>query len=37
MLVGRKLKWDVKSETILDDKEASQLLTRKFRSPWRLV
>jgi predicted dehydrogenase len=37
MLVGRKLKWDVASERILDDTEASQLLSRKFRPPWKLV
>lgn len=37
MLVGRKLKWDVASERILDDPEAIQLLSRKFRSPWKLV
>jgi predicted dehydrogenase len=36
MLVGRKLKWDVQTERILDDAEASQLLTRPFRPPWRL-
>jgi predicted dehydrogenase len=36
MLVGRKLKWDVKAERILDDPEASQLLTRPFRLPWKL-
>ena len=36
MLVGRKLKWDAKSEKILDDKEASKLLTRDFRKPWKL-
>jgi predicted dehydrogenase len=36
MLVGRKLKWDVQSERILDDAEASQLLTRSYRPPWSL-
>ena len=36
MLVERKLKWDVQSERILDDPEASQLLTRPFRAPWKL-
>jgi predicted dehydrogenase len=36
MLVGRKIKWDVKTECILDDAEASQLLTRPFRPPWKL-
>ena len=36
MLVERKLKWDVQSERILDDPEASQLLTRPFRAPWKM-
>ncbi len=36
MLVGRKLKWDVEQERILDDPEASELLTRPFRPPWKL-
>jgi predicted dehydrogenase len=34
MLVGRKLKWDSENELILNDPEASQLLTRAFRPPW---
>ncbi len=37
MLVGRKLKWDVQTEHILGDAEASELLTRPFRPPWKLV
>ncbi len=36
MLVGRKLHWDPKTETILGDPEASQLLTRPYREPWKL-
>lgn len=36
MLVGRKLKWDVKKEQILGDAEASKLLTRPYRPPWVL-
>jgi predicted dehydrogenase len=36
MLVGRKLKWDARQEQILDDPEASELLTRPFRPPWKL-
>jgi hypothetical protein len=36
MLVGRKLKWDVQTERIIGDAEASELLTRPFRSPWKL-
>jgi predicted dehydrogenase len=34
MLVGRKIKWDVERELILNDPEASELLTRPFRPPW---
>ena len=37
MLTGRRLKWDVASETILQDPGASKLLTRDFRQPWKLV
>ena len=36
MLVGRKLKWDVQTERILGDAEASELLTRPYRPPWKL-
>jgi predicted dehydrogenase len=36
MLVGRKLKWDAQQERILDDPEASELLSRPFRPPWKL-
>jgi predicted dehydrogenase len=36
MLVGRKIKWDVKSEKIIGDSDASKLLTRPYRSPWKL-
>ena len=36
MLVGRKIKWDLKKEKIIDDDEASKLLTRDYRKPWKL-
>ena len=36
MLTGRKLRWDAPTEKILDDPEASELLTRPFRQPWTL-
>ena len=36
MLVGRKIKWDAEKEIILDDPEASKLLTRPYRKPWKL-
>jgi len=37
MLVGRKIKWDSAKEQIIDDSEASQLMTRLYRSPWQLT
>jgi predicted dehydrogenase len=36
MMTGRKLKWDAKQEIILDDPEASKLLTREYRGSWKL-
>jgi len=33
---GRKIEWDVKKETILNDPGASALLTRPYREPWKL-
>ncbi len=35
MMVGRKITWDPKKETIRGDKEASKLLTREYRAPWK--
>jgi len=37
MLVGRKIKWDVKKEIILNDPEATKLLNRPYRPPWKHV
>jgi predicted dehydrogenase len=37
MLTGKKIRWDVKTETIIDDPEASKLLTREYRGPWKLA
>jgi predicted dehydrogenase len=37
MLTGRKIRWDVKTETILDDAEASAMLSRGYRAPWQLA
>ncbi|MBC8097267.1 MAG: Gfo/Idh/MocA family oxidoreductase [Akkermansiaceae bacterium] len=37
MLVGRKIRWDAKSEKIIGDPEASKLLTRAYRPPWKLA
>jgi len=36
MRVGRAIKWDVASEKIQGDEEASKLLTRGYRAPWKL-
>ena len=36
MLVGRKIKWNAKKEVILNDEEATGLLSRRYRSPWML-
>jgi len=36
MLLGRKIKWDPNREIILGDAEASNLLTRGYRAPWKL-
>jgi predicted dehydrogenase len=37
MLVKRKLKWDAQKECILDDPEASKLLGRPYRAPYKLA
>ncbi len=37
MLTGRKIHWDVKTETILNDPGASELLSRPYREPWKLA
>ena len=36
MLVGRKIKWDPVKEKILGDSDASKLMTRAYRAPWKL-
>jgi hypothetical protein len=36
MLTGRKIRWNVEGEVIIDDPGASQLLTRNYRAPWKL-
>jgi len=37
MLVGRKIKWDAAKEVILGDAEASKLLSRPYRAPWKMA
>ncbi|MGA2543827.1 MAG: Gfo/Idh/MocA family oxidoreductase [Verrucomicrobiota bacterium] len=36
MLVGRKIHWDAKHEKIIGDPEASKLMTRPYRPPWKM-
>jgi predicted dehydrogenase len=36
MLTKRKIRWDPKKEVILLDEDASKLLTREYRKPWKL-
>jgi len=36
MLVGRKLRWDVQKEEILNDPGATRLMTRHYRSPYKI-
>jgi predicted dehydrogenase len=37
MLVGRKIRWDSTQEIIVGDAEARKLLSRPYRSPWKLA
>ncbi len=36
MQTGHKLRWDPDTETLLDDPQASRLLSRPMRSPWHI-
>ena len=36
MMTGRKIHWDVQTEKILGDNEASKLMTREYRAPWKM-
>jgi hypothetical protein len=35
-VVGRKLKWDAEKQEIIDDAEATKLMGRPIRAPWKL-
>jgi hypothetical protein len=37
MLVGRRIRWDPIKEVILGDEEATRLLSRPYRAPWKLA
>ena len=34
--VGRPIRWNAGEETIIDDAEASKLLTKTYRAPWHV-
>ena len=36
MLTGRKISWDATHEKIIGDADASKLLTRPYRAPWKM-
>jgi predicted dehydrogenase len=36
MIVGHKIRWDARQGVIVGDAEASKLLTRPYREPWRI-
>jgi hypothetical protein len=36
MLTGKKIRWDAKEEKIIGDPEASKLMTREYRGPWKM-
>jgi predicted dehydrogenase len=36
MLTERKIRWDAKEEKIIGDPEASKLMTREYRAPWKM-
>lgn len=36
MLTGHKIRWDAQKEEIVGDPEASKLLTREYRAPWKM-
>jgi len=37
MIVGRKIQWDPEKEVIVGDAEATRLLSRDYRAPWKLA
>ncbi len=36
MQTGHKIRWDAQTEKILGDAEASKLMTREYRGPWKM-
>ena len=37
MRLGRKIPWDPEKETCPNDPEATQMLRRPYREPWKLT
>ncbi len=37
MLTGRKIHWNIEKEEITGDANASKLLARDYRAPWKLI
>ena len=37
MRLGRKIRWDPETETCPDDPEATAMLRRPYRAPWKLA
>ncbi len=36
LMTGRTIQWDAKNEVIVGDEDASKLLSRQYRGPWKL-
>ncbi len=36
MATGRKIRWNAKEEKIIGDPQASKLMTREYRAPWKM-
>lgn len=36
MQTGKKIRWDVQTEKIIGDSEASAMMTRGYRAPWKM-
>jgi len=36
MKTGKKIRWDAKEEKIIGDADASKLMTREYRGPWKM-
>jgi predicted dehydrogenase len=34
--LGRKVRWDVENERVIDDAEAQKMVTKDYRDPWKL-